>query len=510
VVTARPPARHPRRAGEPHAPRSEPSVRVACAGCGVEADPDAAFPARCAAAQPGDDIDHVMTRRLDLRRVRFVAGDDPNPFVRYRQLFRAWHVARQVGWSDQRYVDLVRRLDDAVAAVDGHGFRVTPFGREPGLSAKLGFREAGGVWVKDETGGVGGSHKARHLMGVLLELLVAETREPALAARPLAIASCGNAALAAAIVARAAGRHLDVYVPPDADPAVLDRLAGLGAVIERVPRRPGVTGDPTVARLRSVVAAGAIPFSCQGPENGLAIEGGQTLGYEIAEAAGGRDLAGRDPATPAAGRIDRIVVQVGGGALASAVAHGLAEATAIGELPAVPRLDTVQTAGGWPLRRAYEHVAEQLRLHGLDPCHALDPDLGAARTVLDDVARHRSRAMWPWVPEPRSVAHGILDDETYDWLAVTRAMLATGGCPLVVDEPTLRGAATLAATTTGIPADETGAAGLAGVLELRRRGELKAGEQVVILLTGARRHDTPANDGADASPRHPSSPEETT
>jgi threonine synthase len=480
-------------------------VRVACAGCSVEADPDAAFPARCAAARPGDDIDHVMTRRLDLRRVRLVASDDPNPFVRYRQLFRAWHVARQIGWSDQRYVDLVRGLDDAVAAVDGHGFRVTPFGRQPGLSAKLGLREAGGVWVKDETGGVGGSHKARHLMGVLLELLVAEDRQPALAARPLAIASCGNAALAAAILARAAGRHLDVYVPPDADPAVLDRLARLGAVIERVPRRPGASGDPTVDRLRSVVAAGAIPFSCQGPENGLAIEGGQTLGYEIAEAAGGRD-----PATPAAVRIDRIVVQVGGGALASAVAQGLAEAAAIGELPVVPRFDTVQTAGGWPLRRAYEHVAEQLRLHRLDPCHALDPDVGAARAVLDDVARHRSRAMWPWVPEPRSVAHGILDDETYDWLAVTRAMLATGGRPLVVDEPTLRGAATLAATTTGIPADETGAAGLAGLLELRRRGELTAGERVAILLTGARRHHNPANAVAGASPRHPSSPEETT
>jgi hypothetical protein len=83
------------------------------------------FPARCAAARPGDDIDHVMTRHVDLRRVQLVADEDRNPFVRYRQLFRAWHVARALGWTDERYVGLVRRLDDAIAAVDGHGFRVT-------------------------------------------------------------------------------------------------------------------------------------------------------------------------------------------------------------------------------------------------------------------------------------------------------------------------------------------------------------------------------------------------
>ena len=39
-------------------------------------------------------------------------------------------------------------------------------------------------------------------------------------------------------------------------------------------------------------------------------------------------------------------------------------------------------------------------------------------------ARHRSAFMWPWETEPHSVADGILDDETYDWLAVVRGMLA--------------------------------------------------------------------------------------
>ena len=46
--------------------------------------------------------------------------------------------------------------------------------------------------------------------------------------------------------------------------------------------------------------------------------------------------------------------------------------------------------------------------------------------------------MWPWEDEPRSIAHGILDDETYDWLAVVEGLLRSGGGALVVDEETLQ------------------------------------------------------------------------
>ena len=56
---------------------------------------------------------------------------------------------------------------------------------------------------------------------------------------------------------------------------------------------------------------------------------------------------------------------------------------------------------------------------------------------LHYAATHRSEFMWPWEEEPISIATGILDDETYDWLAVVEGMLLTGGVPLVVDEQTL-------------------------------------------------------------------------
>ena len=59
--------------------------------------------------------------------------------------------------------------------------------------------------------------------------------------------------------------------------------AGLGAIEpDQRPRQPGQPGDPSCHRLRAELAAGAIPFTCQGNLNGLAIEGGETLGFELA------------------------------------------------------------------------------------------------------------------------------------------------------------------------------------------------------------------------------------
>ena len=55
--------------------------------------------------------------------------------------------------------------------------------------------------------------------------------------------------------------------------------------------KQGVAGDPTYHRLQAAIADGALPFTCQGNENGLAIEGGETLGYEMAAALGWQDVS---------------------------------------------------------------------------------------------------------------------------------------------------------------------------------------------------------------------------
>jgi threonine synthase len=460
---------------------------IVCAGCGAAAPPDEPYPFRCPNAGAGDDVDHVMTRVLDTSRVTFPVGDDePNPFIRYRELFHSYHVGLAHGMTDDDYVDLVRRIDKEVAGVDGRGFVVTPFGRGDELSSRLGFWSDGGVWVKDETGNVSGSHKARHLMGLLIHLEVAERVGLALTGEPdLAIASCGNAALAAAVVARAGARTLQVFVPTWGDPKVIARLEELGATVNVVSREEGVPGDPTFHALRQAIAEGALPFTCQGSENGLAIEGGMTIGYELASQLGDEGTA-----------LNRLFVQVGGGALASATIHGLREARDLGALDRMPRIHPVQTAGGYPLKRAYDRLAgrivARLGLADIDEARRADRIASrfgspAVQEELRYAASHRSEFMWPWEEEPKSIAHGILDDETYDWLAVVRGLLETGGWPITVEEERLIRANELARDMTGIDVDHTGTSGFAGLLELQDRGELGSGETLAVLFTGVRR-----------------------
>jgi threonine synthase len=493
--------------------RSRLPTSLACRGCGYRAPDDHPIVFACPSAQAGDDIDHVLVRHLDPARIAFPAGGEANPFLRYRTLFHGYHVARTAGWSDATYVALVERLDAAVADVDGRGFVVTPFAPSAELGERLGFAQGGGVFVKDETGNVSGSHKARHLMGTLLELEAADAhrgaRKPGTSGgreKPtLAIASCGNAALAAAVVARAAGRLLDVFIPIHADPAVVTRLRDLGARLIVCEREPGVSGDPTYHRLLRAIEGGAVAFTCQGNLNGLAIEGGETIGHEI---------VGQLARTGA--HLDRIFVQVGGGALASSVVQALLDARLLGVLDRLPRIHAVQTRGGHPLARAWDLVAERVRVRPrgrpADRSGAGATDLPsdlADPAVADELAyaaHHRSAFMWPWEVEPQSIASGILDDETYDWFAVVRGMLATGGHPVIVDEATLVEAHRMARSATGVDVDPTGSSGLAGLVDLVRRGEVGRHETVAVLFTGitrsersaARRAESPQSRGGGA------------
>jgi threonine synthase len=257
-------------------------------------------------------------------------------------------------------------------------------------------------------------------------------------ARRLAIASCGNAALAASTVARAAGWPIDVFIPPEVNPAVEKALRDLGAGITICERRSGEVGDPCFLRFREAVAKGAIPFGVQGTENGLAIEGGRTLGFELAD-----DFA------RAGVTVDTMLVQVGGGALASGVAQGLYIAHALGVIAKLPKLVTVQAAGCAPLVRAWDKLA------GVD---------------LTQAAQARSRFMWAWEETPVSVASGILDDETYDWWAVASAMRLSGGRPLIASEADLARAHDAARGHTSIPVSATGASGLGAARQLCSSG----------------------------------------
>jgi threonine synthase len=421
-----------------------------CATCATFVDIAAPLSWRCPRATDSDRR-HVLQFVQEPALLR--AGEDPDPLLAFADRL-AWRTFASANGLPPDAADaLTRRLGDAVADVDGRRFERTPLTHHERLSAALGFVSPGGVWVKDETRNVAGSHKARHLASPALHLLAAE--ELALVPwtpggpdrPPLAIASCGNAALAAATLAAAMRWPIEVFVPAWANRHVTKRLAELGAGLVECPRRDGdPRGDPCVHRFRAAVAGGAIPFAVQGPENAWSLDSGRTIGWEIAA-----DLAAHG-APPA----DRLFVQVGGGALATCALEGMAD----GGIP--PRLHPVQTAGCAPLARAWERCG------------------GAG-----EAAARWAECMSPWETEPVSAATGILDDETYDWVGVAEAMARSGGSPIVVEESAVLAANELGRSTTGIDVDHTGTAGLAGLLAVRE--QVADDERIVVLFTGVLR-----------------------
>ncbi len=474
------------------------SLELVCRGCGAIPKSSELYPFRCPRADDGGDVDHVLRRRLSASDgMEEFHGEfdssEQNSFVRFRRLLASYRFALANGWTDEDWVLRARLLDEKVAEIDGGGFRSTPFSRQRELAEALGVDK---LWVKDETGNVSGSHKARHFMGLALWLEVASSVQSRGSRERLAIASCGNAALGGAIVARAAGWPLDVYVPPWIHPAVSARLFEVGAHLVTCERAEGDgQGDPCYRSFQKAVQSGALPFTCQGNENGLVIEGGQTLIWEIVA-----DLRRSGDS------IDRIFVQVGGGALGTACIQGLMEARQLGLLESLPVLHAVQTEGAWPLRRAWRRLVDRiLEELGVDrECsdgeaarrieRQASPDLIARE--LDRAVEHRSEFMWPWEEEPKSLATGILDDETYDWFPIVEGMIHTGGWPIVVNEATLASTRGLAKTTTGIAADATGTAGLAGLVSFREAEGLGSKESIVVLFTGVERESEACNAGS--------------
>jgi threonine synthase len=124
------------------------------------------------------------------------------------------------------------------------------------------------------------------------------------------------------------------------------------------------------------------------------------------------------------------------------------------------RLDAVQAAGCAPFAAAWERAA-----------------------AIDQPGRYWHQIMRPW-SDPHSIADGILDDETYDWLALMHAMVESGGEPIVASEADIVRAHELA-TAAGFPVSPTGSAGLAGLLTVAER--LHPSDTVAVVMTGVAR-----------------------
>lgn len=386
--------------------------------------------------------------------------------------------AEAAGVDRSAVLNTIDRLDDAVAAVAGIGFEATPFGPQARLASAIDL-DGAELWVKNETGNVSGSHKGRHLFGVALHLALTDAHPDR-----LAIASCGNAAFAASMIAAAIEQPLDVFVPDWADDSVVEHIATHGATVVRAQRDPERLGDPAHHAMVEAVAAGATAFSVQGTDTPMTVDGGRTIAYEMLDTLGEH-------------RIDRLLIQVGGGALGSAVASGLQRV--LGD-DALPMIHAVQPEGNHPLALAWDRIVTEL---GHDqPRHNLDRAEIAAeigrmpadprRALLGRVAGDADAYMQPWPREPKSYATGILDDITYDWLPLVDAMLASAGHPLVTGDMEFRMAHMLAHAHTDIAVCPTGAAGLGGLLTLQRdvRPDL-TGKRVALIFSGHQRDGDP-------------------
>lgn len=419
-----------------------------CSVCGAHVSIGTPLSWRCPNSTPTDRR-HVLRFTSVLEPFR--PATDPNPFLAYRRWLAVDAFGDSIGLPDAVRVRIISEVNDAIARVGGVGFHRTPLLRADVLSDSLGFSPTGGVWVKDETHNVAGSHKARHLMTEMVHLLMAEEAgvvpwsSPA-DRPPLAVASCGNAAIAASTIALAVSWPIAVHVPVLAAPEVMSALADLNADIRICPRvDTDPAGDPCVYRFRELVAQGAIPFGVQGTENAWCLDGGRTIGWEIMEQMDNR--------------VDRVFIQVGGGAFASCVA------SSIKSVGVHPKLHAVQAEGCAPLARAWERAIAT----------------GGARNA----GSRWADCMWPWESEPHSLADGILDDETYDWIGVLDGMADTGGFPVVASEMSVIAAHRTANELTGVHVSPTGSAGLAGLMEIRE--QVENDERVVVVFSGVQR-----------------------
>lgn len=411
------------------------------------------------------------------------------------------------------YEQLLGDLEAALERWEGQPPQVTPLVRAGALAEAVGH--GGPLWVKDETGFITGSHKARHLLATLLYLEGMRRLSGSAERAALAIYSCGNAALAAAAVARAGGYSLRAFVPEGVDPVVEAMLRERGARVAKRGRRPGdPPGDPCYHAFRAALRQGHVAFSCSGSDNWSNIEGGETLGLEMILQLRGQGAV-----------CDHLVVQVGGGALARCLVRALAKMRRGGVLSVLPRVHACQAQGGFPFVRAY-----LLALRELSALFDLPFDLewpknaaplerirllqhfesgmsGQISRVAEQVRTlfhtplvqawvgslpmRRGAFMRPWDgPLPSSLADGILDDETYDWYELLLGMLESGGQAVIATETDIVQAKRLADRATGMHVSATGAAGLAGLLVLQRRGCIAKNDSVGLLFTGVDRSTT--------------------
>ena len=307
---------------------------------------------------------------------------------------------------------------------------MTPLHAAPRVSARLG----GTTWVKDDGALPTGSLKDRASAVVTM-------RARALGAERIIAASTGNAGVALAAMARAAGLTATVLVPASAPAAKIAQLLVFGAELYLV------AGNYDDAFALSRDASRALGIYCRNTAyNPFTVEGKKTVAFEICEQLT-RALGEPSPGQWRAP--DRIYVSVGDGNIITGVHKGLRDLMALGWIDRMPKLFGVQAEGSAAIARAFESGASEV-----EPVRA------------------------------STVADSISADRPADGYRALRAVRDSGGSFVVVDDDSILAAIGELGRDAAVFAEPAAAAAYAGLLRHGDNGAIGAEEQVVLLVTG--------------------------
>jgi threonine synthase len=282
--------------------------------------------------------------------------------------------------------------------------------------------------MKDEGLIPTGSFKARGAA-------VGVSRAAELGLRRLALPSNGNAGAAWALYAARAGLAATVVMPRDAPEITHRECVAAGADLRLV---DGLIGD--AGRIVGELVAGADGrvFDASTLKEPYRVEGKKTMGFEIVE-----QLGWRVP--------DAIVYPTGGGVGLIGIHKAMEELRELGWIAELPRLVAVQADGCAPIVRAFERG---------------------------------ERESSPW-PDAHTVAFGINVPKPLGDFLILRALAATAGTAVSVSDAELLADLREVASLEGAFVCPEGAAAFTAARKLRASGWLGAGDQVVVLNTGA-------------------------
>jgi threonine synthase len=319
-----------------------------------------------------------------------------------------------------RYAEVLPGSDDFVGLGEG----LTPLQPARSLGRDVGVER---LWIKDESLNPTGSFKARGMA-------TAVTMARRLGATRLALPSAGNAGGAAAAYGARAGLPVDIFLPEGTPhPFRLEAIAH-GA---NVRIRPGDIGS--CGRLVREGTEKEGWFDLSTLREPYRLEGKKTMGYELAEQLGW--------SLP-----DVVIYPTGGGTGLIGMWKAFEEMEQMGLVRegARPRMISVQASGCAPIVAAFDSGAE--------------------------VAE-------PW-KDPRTYASGLRVPSAIGDRLILTALRASGGVALAVSEEEMVAGQLDMARSEGIfPAPEGGAT-VAALRRLVQRGDVRAGDSVVLFNTG--------------------------